>query len=95
MSRYLALAVFAGVPAPAACNSGTNPAPGPTLGPTCELPAGTQAAPVYPAPGAVGVVDSDGQTIVGSSPALPVGQSGQNWVADGNNRSLFARPDAV
>jgi hypothetical protein len=62
----------------AACNN-NNPAPLPTLGPTCTLPSGTQTVLVYPAPAATGVSDPNGQIVIGSTTALPVGQSGQNW----------------
>jgi hypothetical protein len=63
----------------AACNSNNNPAPIPTPGPTCQPPNGTQTALVYPAPGATGVVDANGQVVIGSTAALPTNQSGQNW----------------
>jgi len=62
-----------------ACNNSTTPSTLPTLGPTCTLPAGTQVALVYPAPNASGVVNSNGEIVIGSTTALPVNQSGQNW----------------
>lgn len=80
MNRLFILTLFALGVTLAACGGGsTNPTPTPTLGPTCQLPAGTQTALVYPAPSATGVVDNNGQIVVGSNPALPVGQTGQNW----------------
>jgi hypothetical protein len=63
----------------AGCNNGSSPSVTPTLGPTCTLPAGTQVALVYPAPGSTGVVDGNGEIVIGASPALPVNQSGENW----------------
>jgi hypothetical protein len=71
--------VLAASAALAACNSNTNPAPVPTLGPVCQLPAGVQTALVYPAPNATGVSDSNGLIVIGSTTALPVGQSGNDW----------------
>jgi hypothetical protein len=73
---YVFAFVASGV-ALAACGGGsTNP---PAPGPTCSPPNGTQTALVYPAPGASGVVNSNGQVVIGSTAALPTGQSGQNW----------------
>lgn len=62
-----------------ACNSNTNPSPLPTLGPVCQLPSGVQTALVYPAPSATGASDSNGLIVIGSTTALPVGQSGNDW----------------
>ncbi len=61
------------------CNSNSNPSVGPTLGPTCTLPSGTQTSLVYPASGSTGVSDANGTIVIGSTTALPVGQSGQDW----------------
>ncbi|HKU80697.1 MAG TPA: hypothetical protein VJP76_00905 [Candidatus Tumulicola sp.] len=63
----------------AACRSNTSPGPLPTLGPTCTLPSGTQTVLVYPAPGSAGVSDANGEIVIGSTTALPVGQSGNDW----------------
>lgn len=63
----------------AACNSNNNPQPVPTLGPVCQLPAGTQTALVYPAPSATAVSDPNGEIVIGSTTALPVGQTGNDW----------------
>lgn len=80
MNRPFVLALFALGVTLAACGGGsTNPTPPPTPGPACQLPSGTQSALVYPAPSATGVVDNNGQIVIGSNPALPVGQTGQNW----------------
>ena len=69
--RYASwLAVGAAALALAACNN-NNPSPVPTPGPTCQPPAGTQTALVYPAPNATAVPDTFGQVIIGASPALP------------------------
>jgi hypothetical protein len=75
----LSLAAAAAIVPLSACNSNNNPAPLPTLGPTCTLPAGTQTVLVYPAPGSTGVSDSNGEVVIGSTTALPVGQSGNDW----------------
>lgn len=81
MSRLLfgSVIALAAAVSLAACNSNNNPAPLPTLGPTCTLPAGTQTVLVYPAPGATGVSDTTGEIVIGSTAALPVGQSGNDW----------------
>ena len=83
----------------AACGGGSsNPGPAPTPGPTCQPPNGTQTVLVYPAPSATGVVDSNGQVVIGSSAALPVGQSGQNWgivIADAVFPAGVAMPGAL
>lgn len=83
MNRSIAFSLLAAAAAAislSACNGGgTTPAPAPTLGPTCALPAGTQTVLVYPAPGSTGVNDTNGQIVIGSTTALPVGQTGENW----------------
>lgn len=61
-----------------ACNV-NKPSVTPTVGPTCAPPSGTQVALVYPAPSATGVNDSNGQIVIGSSPALPTGTATDNW----------------
>lgn len=55
----------------ASCNGSNNPFVGPTPGPTCSPPNGTQYALVYPAPNATAIPDQFGQIIIGASPALP------------------------
>lgn len=65
-----AFAVMAAALVLAACNN-SNPSLGPTPGPTCVLPSGTQSALVYPAPNATAVPDTFGQVIIGSTAALP------------------------
>jgi hypothetical protein len=62
-------ALVAAVVCLAACNTGS-PSAVPTVGPTCQPPSGTQTVLVYPAPGATGVVDSNGEIVIGSTAAL-------------------------
>lgn len=81
----------------AACGGGGNTNP-PAPGPTCSPPNGGQTALVYPAPNATGVVDSNGQIVIGSTAALPTGQSGQNWgilIADAVFPSGVAMPGGL
>lgn len=52
----------------AACNN-SNPSVTPTPGPTCSPPG--QTVLVYPAPSATGVVDGNGEVVIGSTVALP------------------------
>lgn len=52
----------------AACNN-SNPSVTPTPGPTCSPPG--QTVLVYPAPNASGVVNSNGEVVIGSTVALP------------------------
>ncbi len=54
----------------AACNSSSNPAPIPTLGPTCQLPSGVQTSLVYPAPGSAVPAASVTRLVIGSTTAL-------------------------
>ncbi len=54
----------------AACNSGNNPTPTPTLGPTCPLPAGVQTQLVYPAPGSTVSASTVSEIAIGSTAAL-------------------------
>lgn len=68
---YLCLAAGAAALALAACNNGNATPAVPTPGPTCQPPAGTQTALVYPAPDATAVPDNFGRIIIGASPALP------------------------
>jgi hypothetical protein len=78
MKRLLYLFAFvASAVAVAACGGGNSNPPAP--GPTCSPPNGTQSVLVYPAPGATGVVNTTGQVVIGSTAALPVNQTGQNW----------------
>jgi hypothetical protein len=68
--RLLPLAAIAAIASLAACNSGNNPGPVPTLGPTCQLPSGVQTALVYPAPNSTVSASSVTQLIIGSTAAL-------------------------
>lgn len=80
MKQFIILAIAAVAVSLAACNNGiSTPSAGPTLGPTCAPPAGTQTVLVYPAPNSNGVVDSNGLIVIGSTTALPVSQPGENW----------------
>jgi hypothetical protein len=79
MKQFIILAIAAVAVSLAACNNGSSPSPTPTLGPTCAPPAGTQVALVYPAPNSTGVVNSNGEIVIGSTIALPVNQPGENW----------------
>jgi hypothetical protein len=84
MKKIITIATALGAAALAGCGGYggygiSAPTPAPTLGPACVLPSGTQAALVYPAPGSTGVNDANGEVVIGSTTALPVGQSGENW----------------
>ena len=70
-SYSIAFAALAAALALAACNTNSNPSLGPTPGPACVLPSGTQSVLVDPAPNATAGPDAFGQIVIGSTAALP------------------------